>query len=477
MKKLLMFMKDSAAVERYNSEVEKRETGVAWEENMSKSCRMMIAAITLCLLLMVGTGAKPRDVKTGKLVQDQSWLKTLRNVFVIGIPPGRVVAAAAELNPPATPAPAVQPDPTPLPALEPPKVKGIYLTAWMTGDSRFMERIAQFIEQTEINSVVIDVKDDTGTISYPSQAPLAKTVGSGEKKFDPHQVLKFLKARNIYPIARIVVFKDPFLAKRRTDLAVKSAQGGLWHDFKGLCWVDPYNKTVWEYTVAIAKEAALYGFKEIQFDYVRFTSDGILRDCRYPGNDGRLKSDVIRDFLQYAYQQLNPLGIKVSADVFGLACSAQDDLGIGQVLEKVATGVDIVCPMVYPSHYRRGEYNLPDPDRAPYRTVYQSMMDAKRKLSKLNPERKVIMRPWLQDFSLRNRYGRAELLAQIKAVEDAGYEEYIFWNPANKYDLGKYRSGPAKNPQIRSVPVATPSIPVVPTTPAPSPDSLPEVKP
>ncbi len=445
---------------------------------MSKSCRMMIAAITIFLLLMIGTGTKPPDVKAGKLVQEHSgWFKALRNVFAIGISPGRVIAAAAELNPAATPAPVVQPDPTPLAALEPPKVKGIYLTAWMTGDSRFMERTARFIEQTEINSVVIDVKDDTGTISYPSQVPLAKAVGSSEKKFDPHKVLKFLKDRDIYPIARIVVFKDPFLAKRRTDLAVKSAQGGLWHDFKGLCWVDPYNKTVWDYTIAIAKEAAAYGFKEIQFDYVRFTSDGILRDCRYPGNDGRIKSDVIRDFLKYAYQQLNPLGVKVSADVFGLACSAQDDLGIGQVLEKVALGVDIVCPMVYPSHYRRGEYNLPDPDRAPYRTVYQSMIDARRKLSKLNPERKVIMRPWLQDFSLRSHYGREELLAQIKAVEDAGYEEYIFWNPANKYDVGKYRSGPVRKPQAQPSPAPTPIIPVIPATPAPSLEPIPEAKP
>ena len=320
---------------------------------------------------------------------------------------------------------------------EAPIVKGVYATGWMTGKLSFLERMLDFTAKTEVNSLVIDVKDDTGRISYHSKVQLARTIGAGYPKFDPVKVTKLLRGNNVYPIARIVVFKDPYLASKRPDLAVKSALGGVWRDFKGQAWVDPYNKDVWEYNVAVAKEAADLGFKEIQFDYVRFTSDGVLKNCRYSFSNGRSKSDTIADFLKYAYQELKPLGVKVSADVFGLTCSAQSDMGIGQVFEKIAENVDIICPMVYPSHYTRGDYNIPDPDRNPYQTVYRSLMDAKRKAATL--KKPVIIRPWLQDFSLRNRYGREQLLAQIKAVQDAGLQEWIFWNPTNRYDIRKYR--------------------------------------
>lgn len=339
---------------------------------------------------------------------------------------------------------------------EPLKVKGIYLTSWMTGSSKFLNQIVDFIAKTEINAVVIDVKDDTGVISYPSSVPLAKSIGSALRKFDPVKVLNLMEKNNIYPIARIVVFKDPFLAKKRTDLAVQSSKGGLWQDKLGLYWVDPYNKAVWEYNVAIAKEAASLGFKEVQFDYVRFTSDGPTQYCRYPGVDNRLKADVIRDFLQYAYQELNPLGVKVSADVFGFVCTAQDDLSIGQFLEKLAPHVDILCPMVYPSHYPNGSYGIADPDNEPYKTIFHGLTVAKKRLEAMNPEPKVILRPWLQDFSLRHVYKRDQLLAQIKAVNDAGFQEFIFWNPSNKYDLKKYRTKEEAAVAPTPVPSATP---------------------
>ncbi len=322
-------------------------------------------------------------------------------------------------------------------AAEHPVVKGVYATGWMTGKSDFLGTMVGFSAKTEVNSMVIDVKDDSGRISYHSKVPLAQSIGASYPKFDPIKVTKLLHQNDIYPIARIVIFKDPHLAGRRPDLAVKSTQGGVWRDYKGLAWVDPYNKDVWEYNVAVAKEAAGYGFKEIQFDYVRFTSDGVIKNCRYTFSDGRSKSDTISDFLKYAYQELKPLGVKVSADVFGLTCSSQSDMGIGQVFEKIAENVDIICPMVYPSHYMRGDFNIPDPDRNPYQTVYRSMMDAKRKAATL--KKPVIIRPWLQDFSLRNHYGREQLLAQIKAVQDAGLQEWIFWNPTNRYDIRKYR--------------------------------------
>lgn len=320
---------------------------------------------------------------------------------------------------------------------EPPIVKGVYSTGWMAGKSKFIQNMVEFSNLTEINSIVIDVKDDSGRISYLSKVTMAQSIGASYPKFYPSTVTQYLRHNNVYPIARIVVFKDPFLASKKPDLAVQSVQGGIWRDYKDLAWVDPYNKKVWEYNVAVAKEAASFGFKEIQFDYVRFTSDGMIKNCRYSHANGRSKSDTIGDFLKYAYQELKPLGVKVSADVFGLTCSAKGDMGIGQVFEKIAENVDIICPMVYPSHYMKGDFNIPDPDRNPYQTVYRSMMDAKQKAATL--KKPVIIRPWLQDFSLRNHYGREQLLAQIKAVQDAGLQEWLFWNAANRYDIRKYR--------------------------------------
>ncbi len=434
---------------------------------MPKASKIIAVALALFTLTVLGTGTRPPASGSGEQGSGTWWPDWLAQ-FELQAREAVAVPASSGIFPNGLESLSL-PDPD-----ETPRVKGIYLTSWTAGSKTRLNQLVDFSNRTEINAMVIDVKDDTGIISYPSRVPLARTLGAGRAKFDPKAVLEVLRRNRIYPIARIVVFKDPYLAAHRTDLAVKSTQGGLWRDFKGLYWVDPYNKAVWDYTVAIAEEAAGLGFKEIQFDYVRFTSDGVLKYCLYPASDNRRKADVIRDFLKYAYARLNPLGVKVSADVFGLTCSATDDLGIGQVLEKVAEGVDVICPMVYPSHYRKGAYQLPDPDRAPYETVYQSLIHARRRLEALEPGRKVVLRPWLQDFSLRNRYGREQLLAQIKAVEDAGFEEWIFWNPGNTYDLSKYRPtppvmtavAPAQPDATSIVPAPLETTPVVPTPPA-----------
>jgi hypothetical protein len=319
-----------------------------------------------------------------------------------------------------------------------PKVKGLYVTAWKAGNPQFMAKLAAMMGENGLNAVVVDIKDDTGVVSYPSVVSLAVRIGAGAQRYQPEQLLDRLQRERIYPIARIVVFKDPLLASQRQDLAVLNSRGGLWHDRRGMRWVDPYNKTVWEYNVALAQEAARLGFKEIQFDYVRFTSDGNLRECRYPGADGRTKGEVIRDFLAYAAQKLQGAGVKLSADVFGLTCSVEGEMGIGQVFEQIAAEVDVICPMVYPSHYAKGTYQLADPDAKPYETVYRSLTDARRKLTERSNQT-VTIRPWLQDFSLSSVYNRAQLEAQVQAVYDAGLTEWLFWNPRNNYAVEKYR--------------------------------------
>jgi hypothetical protein len=400
---------------------------------MSRATKVYILIICFALIFILGTGVGSVRSNDPRSSHRLKWLASMSGALDIRL--RETLGPAHEMDGISGNENGIENHDLP-PIPEPAVVKGVYLTSWIAGTKAF-DQVVEFIHKTEVNSLVIDVKDDTGLVSYASKVPLVNAINSSYKKYDPQKIMTVLRQNQIYPIARIVVFKDPYLAKHRPDLAVKNSAGGLWQDYRGLNWVDPYNKEVWDYNISIAKEAIQYGFREIQFDYVRFTSDGNIRECRYPKADGRIKSDVIRDYLKYAYQELKPLGVKVSADVFGLTCSAQDDMGIGQVMEKVAEGVDVVCPMVYPSHYYRGQYQIADPDSRPYETVFRSLTDAKQKIA--NVQHKVIIRPWLQDFSLKNHYGREQLLEQIKAVENSGFKEWIFWNPSSRYDYHKYR--------------------------------------
>lgn len=310
-------------------------------------------------------------------------------------------------------------------------VRGIYLTGYTAGRRERFEELVRLVDETELNAMVIDVKDDRGKITYRSD--LAEVLAAGavdEKIQDVDRLLRALRRKDIYPIARIVTFKDPAIVRTRPDLAARNTAGEIWRDRTGAAWLDPYNREAWEYNLAIAREAALKGFREIQFDYVRFPSDGSVRTIVYPKNDGRQRADVIADFLAYARKELEPYRVFVSADIFGLITSVSDDQGIGQVLEKLAGGVDYLSPMVYPSHYALGTFGLADPDAAPYQTVFRSLADAVRRLGE---DRKLILRPWLQDFSLRNSYGPGEVKSQIRAVEDLGLKEWLLWNPANYY--------------------------------------------
>lgn len=401
---------------------------------MRKGTSTILAIIFSCQLCVLALGHGAIIDKT-----PSAWRATARGTAAVAALGEAIAQDGGPVPdfPPARPETTVPPD---IPPAEPasasprrPPVRGIYVTGYTAGIRKF-DQILSFIRRTEVNAVVIDVKDDSGTLSYPSDVALAKAIGAGVRKFSPEKVLARLYAEGIYPIARIVVFKDPYLAAKRPDLAVRNKKGGLWRDRKGLAWVDPHNREVWRYAVDVAKEAAAKGFREIQFDYVRFTSDGQLSECVYPYATGQRKSEVIRDFLAYARQELRPLGVEVSADIFGLTCSALDDLGIGQRIEDISSAVDIISPMVYPSHYYRGTYGLQDPDLHPYETITASLRAAMPRVAATG----VRIRPWLQDFSLRNHYGRAQLMAQIKAVYDAGLTEWIFWNPSNNYKPANY---------------------------------------
>ena len=313
----------------------------------------------------------------------------------------------------------------------PVEARGIYLSGYVAGGKERRESLFQLIEETELNAVVIDYKDSTGKVSYETQVPLARGIGAGEKKIaDLPELLAALDKRGIYTIARLVVFQDPILARGKPDWALRSKSGGgIWKDRKKLAWTDPHCREVWDYNIALAAEAAELGFKEVQWDYVRFPSDGAIKDASYPRADGRSKAEVIRDFLAYAREELSKYPIYVSADIFGLITSVDNDQGIGQYFEDVAGAVDYISPMVYPSHYALGTFGLANPNQAPYETVLRSLQDALERLGEGDGQ----LRPWLQDFSLGHRYGPEEVRAQIRAAEELGLNSWLLWDPANRY--------------------------------------------
>ncbi|WP_245669641.1 putative glycoside hydrolase [Desulfuribacillus alkaliarsenatis] len=328
----------------------------------------------------------------------------------------------------------------------PRKVRGIYLSGGSVGSEERLNKYINLARETEINSFVIDVKDDNGKMTYASEVPIVKEVEANKsvRIKDIRGLLYQLQREQIYPIARIVVFKDPYLPGVRQDLAIKRKDGQIWRDPGGVMWVDPHNKEVWEYSIEIAKEAAKYGFREIQFDYVRFPENGRLIDqqASFPNKNGRSKAEVIEEFLIYAREQLDPYNVFISADVFGLTTSVQDDMNIGQDWNKISSVVDYICPMIYPSHYGPGNYGLANPNAQPYQTVSRALKDAITKNRSLEEAGKIpaIVRPWLQDFTMGGViYGPEEVVAQIKAGEELGIDEYIMWNAANRYNEKAWR--------------------------------------
>lgn len=329
------------------------------------------------------------------------------------------------------------------PQVTAPKVKGIYVTAYSAGGSR-MNQLLDLIDKTDLNAVVVDIKDDAGYITYKTDNATLKQMGKPQPFIhDINQLMQRLNKHKVYPIARVVVFKDTVLAKKRPDLSFRNPDGTLWENGKGDSFVNPYSKEVWDYNIAIAKEAAKLGFKEIQFDYVRFPEGFEKRadTLKYVKND-KSRVDTVAEFVQYARKQLAPLGIRVSVDIFGYAASVPAAEGIGQDFGKISENVDVISPMVYPSHYTTGWFGAQDPDKEPYKTIKGSMADTHKKLDPLK-DRKPIIRPWIQDFTASwlgsghyEKYGKQQVEDQIRALKDAGVDEYLLWNASNRYSQG-----------------------------------------
>ena len=324
------------------------------------------------------------------------------------------------------------------------EIRGLYVTSWIAGIKRFQE-IADGVARSDLNALVIDIKDCTGKVGYDSAVPFVAEIKAHERRIrDLGAVLKYCSDRKIHTIARIAVFQDPVLAAAKPELAVKVAGGGTWKDRKGQSWVDPAARTVWKYNVDLAKEATALGFDEVQFDYVRFPTDGRLKGLVYPVYRSEVtKRQVIKEFFQYLDQELKQLDVLVSADIFGLTTVAADDLNIGQKIEDLAPYVDYLCPMVYPSHFPPGHLGFRNPADHPYKVIYDSCM---RGLDRIKGQR-AKLRPWIQNFNLGADYDRHMILEEIQALRDAGAFGFCAWNARNVYTIEDYKAPlPQANP-------------------------------
>ncbi len=318
--------------------------------------------------------------------------------------------------------------------------RGVHFTGWAAGSTKARRRFVGDMKNGGFNAVVIALKDYDGQV-FVRDVPLAVKTGAFANAIaDLPLAVKDFKDNGIYTIARIAIFKDDHLARARPDLAVHFPDGRIWTNDKGTAWVDPYKKEIWDYAIDIASRAAAAGFDEIQFDYIRFPSDGKTRQCRYSRQDHSpaTASAALRELLTLAGARLKPLGVKLSIDTFGLTTSVDDGMGIGQTLDRMADLVDYVSPMMYPSHYAHGEYGLRNPNRSPYETVHHGVADALERLG----SRPGTLRPYLQDFSMGVRYTPAHVRAQILAAEELGVRGWILWNAQNHYSWSAIQAGP-----------------------------------
>ena len=309
--------------------------------------------------------------------------------------------------------------PRPLPV----EVRGVHVTgALLTLDGKLDQYAA--LTKYGLNTIELDVKDEGGEISFaPTGLPLARKAGAVRGYYNPRQVVRKLHDKGIYVIGRVVVFQDPLLAQARPDLAIRRSDGSTWTTGAGLAWVNPYDRRVWDYAVKVAASAARAGFDEIMLDYVRFPTDGDLRNIVYPGRTSVPKGELIASFVAYAKERLGPLGVRVSTALFGL--SATRDMGVGQVPKWIAQHVDHVHPMAYPALYGGGELGIVSPSAEPGETVFRTLVDFKRQVR----GSRVQLIPWIQDWN----YDPEQVLQQVRAARLQGAKGFLLWNANGVY--------------------------------------------
>ncbi|HTE45160.1 MAG TPA: putative glycoside hydrolase [Gemmatimonadaceae bacterium] len=321
------------------------------------------------------------------------------------------------------------------PAL-PTTVRALYVNRWASQSKKRMAKLIAAADQTEINALVIDMKDEFGLNFKSGNADFAKNAGTASVAHVA-PLLDSLKAHKILPIARIVVFKDSVTARVHPEWTIRKKDGSIWRDKKGIAWVNPYHHELWEYNIGVAEELVKMGFGEVQFDYIRFPEPyPSLPPQVFPDANNVSKPDALAGYLKEAKTRLNKLGVRSTADIFGLVTTVGGPLEVGQYWEKISPNVDVVLPMVYPSHYPHGDLGVANPNAEPYKIILTAISRARDRDKKIGMTQVEHVRPWLQAFTLgKPAYGAEQLEAQKKAVYDAGYDGWVMWNPGSIYDV------------------------------------------
>lgn len=348
-------------------------------------------------------------------------------------------------------APPVRSRETPVP------LYGIYMSQCVVGTPSFRDKLVALIDETPLNAVVIDIKDYTGRISFQADNPvLADSVSTACGARDMKSFIALLHEKDIYVIGRITVFQDPYYTAKHPEAAVQSASlrpGEPWRDHKGLSFIDVSHRPYWEYVVELSKVAHTeFGFDELNYDYIRYPSDGPMSDARYVNPN---KAEAVELFWAYLHERVKPVGVTMSADLFGMTTTNTDDLNIGQQLERALPHFDYIMPMVYPSHYPKNYLNLADPNMDPRGVVFHAMSEAARRVVATTTVVRTlggesvpgaenlftkssfptsVLRPWLQDFDYGKDYTAADIDAQIQATREAGLTSWVFWDAGNKYE-------------------------------------------
>jgi len=340
-----------------------------------------------------------------------------------------------------------QPYIIPVTHLETPEpLKALYMTACVAGTPSWRESLKTLIETTELNAVVIDIKDYTGIVSFPNDFPKPDE-DKGCLVSDMQEFINSLHEAGIYVIGRISVFQDPSYTKIFPELAVKKkSDGGVWKDYKGLSFIDVGAKPYWDYIVELSEKAHKIGFDELNYDYIRYPSDGNMQDVSFTWTVGTTtKAEVLESFFKYLHSNLRNTGVKLSADLFGMTMTVENDMNIGQVLELTLPYFDYVSPMVYPSHYPPTWNGFTNPADYPYEVVKIAMTRGVERERALNISKGLAtstpskLRPWLQDFNLGATYDLDKVQAQIQATYDVGLTSWMLWNAGNKYTVSALR--------------------------------------
>lgn len=372
----------------------------------------------------------------------------------------------------------------------PEAVKAIYMSQCVVGTPSFREDLVSLVRETELNSIIIDIKDYTGKLAFTTDHPeLAASVSDQCGARDMAAFIAHLHKESIYVIGRITVFQDPYYSRKHPELAVKFADplGEVWQDHKGLSFIDVGAKPFWDYIVTISREAHKLGFDELNYDYVRFPSDGPMSNILFEWAGETPKAVALEEFFAYLHGKMKdaeayPVGVEppiISADLFGMVTTNHDDLNIGQVLERALPYFDYIAPMIYPSHYPSGFNGWSDPNMVPYKLIkfvldsaveravassskiqwlgaepiYETLVVPPVSSTTATTTERVftgrytkesydpdIIRPWLQDFDYGGDYDVAEVRAQIKATYDAGLDSWMLWAPSNRYTRGALES-------------------------------------